>query len=185
MVQYEKKKAMVFVDVRNILKAVESDKAYCMVDFHDIVSILCREYDLIRVYAYDGSLMINGIDQTEGFHRYLKECRFTLRTRPVKIRDSENSTDAEQKGVDVELACDMMTFAIKDCYDVAILISGDGDFIPVVERVKDQGKIVEVASFCYDTISNDLRLSADRFHNLDSIPILRMRPSSLDEEVDA
>ena len=180
MAQSEKKKAMVFVDVRNILKAVEEDKEYCMADFYAIVNILCRGYDLIRTYAYDGSLVIDGVEQSVGFHRYLKECGFTVKTRKVKC-DINDPTVVEQKGVDVELACDMLTFAIKDYYDVAILISGDGDFVPVVERVKDLGKIVEVASFCTKTASGGLRLSADRFHNMDSIPVLRIRAPIHDE----
>lgn len=49
-----------------------------------------------------------------------------------------------EKGVDVQLVVDMVKFAVADTYDVAILISGDGDFAPAVEFVKQQGKHVEL-----------------------------------------
>lgn len=36
--------------------------------------------------------------------------------------------------------------ALNDEYDTAILVSGDGDFIDVMERLKELGKRVEVVS---------------------------------------
>ena len=49
-----------------------------------------------------------------------------------------------EKAVDVKLASDMIT--LKDIYDVAIIVSGDQDYVPAVEVVKDAGKqVVNVA----------------------------------------
>lgn len=52
-----------------------------------------------------------------------------------------------EKGVDVRLATDMVAKAHKRLYDVAILVSGDGDFADAVQEVKDVGLHVEVACF--------------------------------------
>ena len=41
----------------------------------------------------------------------------------------------------------MLRFAFQDVYDVAILISGDGDFASAVNAVKDLGKQVETVQF--------------------------------------
>lgn len=51
----------------------------------------------------------------------------------------------QEKAVDVMLATDML--ALKDIYDVAILFSGDQDYVPAVKRVKDYGKKVYNVSF--------------------------------------
>lgn len=59
----------------------------------------------------------------------------------------EHNGSAQQKGVDVLLALDMLRFALKDNYDTAILISGDGDFADIVKMVKDEGKKVELVTF--------------------------------------
>ena len=49
-----------------------------------------------------------------------------------------------EKAVDVKLASDMIT--LKDIYDIAIIVSGDQDYVPAVEVVKDAGKqVVNVA----------------------------------------
>jgi uncharacterized LabA/DUF88 family protein len=50
-----------------------------------------------------------------------------------------------EKGVDVKLATDLLT--LKDIYDVAIILSGDADYVPAVQAVKDSGKHVINVSF--------------------------------------
>lgn len=42
----------------------------------------------------------------------------------------------QEKGIDVRLAVDMTAMAYRDEYDVAYLLSGDGDFIPAVEEIQ-------------------------------------------------
>jgi uncharacterized LabA/DUF88 family protein len=54
---------------------------------------------------------------------------------------------AQEKGVDVQLAVDMVKHAYLDNYDTAILVSGDGDFDHAVQAVVDRGKHVENAYF--------------------------------------
>ena len=50
-----------------------------------------------------------------------------------------------EKAVDVKLAVDMIT--LKDIYDIAIIVSGDQDYVPAVEVLKDYGKRVVNAAF--------------------------------------
>ena len=49
-----------------------------------------------------------------------------------------------EKAVDVKLASDMIM--LRDIYDVAVILSGDQDYVPAVEVVKDSGKrVINVA----------------------------------------
>lgn len=50
-----------------------------------------------------------------------------------------------EKGVDVKLATDLIV--LRDIYDVAVIVSGDQDYVPAVEVVKDSGKQVVNVSF--------------------------------------
>ena len=50
-----------------------------------------------------------------------------------------------EKGVDTQLATDMIT--LSDIYDVAVVVSGDADYIPPVSAVKNLGKLVYSVSF--------------------------------------
>lgn len=44
----------------------------------------------------------------------------------------------KEKAVDVKLATDLIT--LREIYDVAIIVSGDQDYVPAVQVVKDSGK---------------------------------------------
>ena len=50
-----------------------------------------------------------------------------------------------EKGVDTQLATDMVT--LSDIYDVAVVVSGDADYMPPVSAVKNLGKLVYSVSF--------------------------------------
>ncbi len=51
----------------------------------------------------------------------------------------------QEKGVDVKLATDLLK--LEDIYDVGIIVSGDGDYVPAVQVVKDWGKHIINVSF--------------------------------------
>jgi len=60
--------------------------------------------------------------------------------------------------------------SFEDAYDTAVLVSGDGDFLPVVKKVKELDKNVELWAFKY-SLANTLReqLGEDRVVYLDDI----------------
>lgn len=74
---------------------------------------------------------------------------------------------ARQKGVDVQIAVDMLAGSFSSLFDIAVLITGDADFVPVVEEVKRRGVMVTLAAPA-DSLSDDLRRVADRY-----VPITR------------
>lgn len=55
--------------------------------------------------------------------------------------------EAREKGIDVQLAIDMVMGAMRDEYDVCILFSADTDLVPALEAARTLGKHVEVASW--------------------------------------
>lgn len=113
---------------------------------------------VIRTYYYDGMPDINHqkecLKQKE-FHDYLNR---TFKNFEVKVGSLiKPNTNWIQKGVDVLIANDMLEKALRDQYDVAILVSGDQDHLPTVKTVKNTGKqvfgVYEVASGSKDLIN--------------------------------
>lgn len=49
--------------------------------------------------------------------------------------------------MDMRIGVDMLAGASKGLFDVAVLVSGDGDLVEAVRAVKDLGKHVELATF--------------------------------------
>jgi len=56
------------------------------------------------------------------------------------IKDPNRPEVYHEKGVDVQIAVEMIRFARQDKYDTAYLISSDTDLVPAVREVKDLGK---------------------------------------------
>ena len=59
----------------------------------------------------------------------------------------------EEKGTDINIAVNMISKAYTNAYDVAILVSGDTDYLPVVKQLHNIGKIVVLATLPQQNIS--------------------------------
>lgn len=72
------------------------------------------------------------------------------------------------KGIDIALARDMLGHAYKDTYDVAVVVTGDADYLPLVDEVQQLGKAVIVSFFGGPSNGLDTRLrrAADHFIDL-------------------
>lgn len=53
------------------------------------------------------------------------------------------------KKVDIKTANDIISLAYKNLYDTAVLVPGDGDFVPFVRKLNELDKNVEVWAFRY------------------------------------
>src|ERR1051325_11304456 len=59
-------------------------------------------------------------------------------------------TGRNEKGSDVALAVDAMQIGLAGKIDIAILVTGDGDFVPLVRALMKEGIRVMAAYFEYD-----------------------------------
>lgn len=75
---------------------------------------------------------------------YLKLERFSyqLKLKPVKMFEQDDGTTKRKANCDVEMAFYLMKE--KDNFDRAIILSGDGDFLPVLKYLKKKGKKIIV-----------------------------------------
>lgn len=55
-----------------------------------------------------------------------------------------------EKGIDVAMAIDILQIGMEGIMDVAVLVTGDGDFVPLVRALMKKGVTVVVAYFGYD-----------------------------------
>ena len=78
------------------------------------------------------------------------------------LRGGGNRRAPRQKGVDTLIAVDMLVGAFTKIFDLAVVIAGDADFVPVLEEVRRCGVKTIVAAE-ESSVSQDLRRAADRF----------------------
>ena len=85
-----------------------------------------------------------------------------------KHKNKDGTFGFDVKGDDVYLANDIIVGAYENIYDTAILVSGDEDFVPVINTLKRLNKKTENAFFT-KTSSKKLRKLCDKSINLSMI----------------
>ncbi|MEK6970465.1 MAG: NYN domain-containing protein [archaeon] len=81
-----------------------------------------------------------------------------LRVKPLQY--SPQGIKVFQKGVDVQIAVDLLANAYRNNYDVAVLCSGDVDLLESIKMVKDLGK--KIIIMCHKNLmSKNIRKNAD------------------------
>lgn len=147
----------IFIDGSNLYHAIKS--LGIEVDFRKLVNHLKGDAKNCQVYYYT-AVDSNDRDQKK-FLAYLQYQGYQIVSKELLRRACGNKGN-----LDVELAVDTIEKA--DTFSTAILVSGDGDFSYAVEKLKNKGKRVEVASFP-DSTSSILTQVADSHHNLAKI----------------
>ena len=152
------KNVAVFVDVANIFYAAKA--AGVDIDYVTLLKTASAGRDLVRAYAYTGLDPDN--ENQRNFHDFLRRNGYK-----VVSKDIRKYGDGKVKAnLDIELVVDMMKTARN--LDIAIVISGDGDFAPAIRAVQEMGIRVEVISFRGNT-SSDLIEVADLFTEITQI----------------
>ncbi|NIA09439.1 MAG: NYN domain-containing protein [Nitrospiraceae bacterium] len=158
------KRAMMFIDGANIFHGCRNFRAGYKIDYVKLRNELTKDYDLIRAYYYEG---IDPTDESQrSFHKALSMQGFHVETRPLVKRDWEQKP--KEKGVDVMLATELLTHAFKDNFDVAVIVSGDQDYIVALREVKREGKQIVLACF-KNSFSNVIQEIADESILIDNI----------------
>jgi len=144
------RKVMIFIDGGYLRKGFQATLGSDRIKFTDLANLLISfvrrghiEGELVSVFYYDAI-----VDATENLNEHkiqnkyfeeIRKCDF-YEVKLARLKTSESGY--KQKGVDVQLAIDMVTKAYQGQYDIAILVSGDDDLIDAVKAVKEAGKIV-------------------------------------------
>ena len=142
----------VFVDVQNMFYAAK-DRFERRVDYIKLLDLIVGPRQLMSAFAY--IVQIPEIKQGN-FISLLEHNGYTIRSKDLRLRG-----DGSAKGDwDVGIAVDVVSML--GTLDVVILASGDGDFCPLAELIKQQQKRIEVVAFEHNT-SMDLQAMADQF----------------------
>ena len=72
------------------------------------------------------------------------------------------------KRVDISLATEMLVHATRKHYDIAVLVAGDEDYVPLVRAVQGEGALVHIW-FVRDGLSPALEQNADLFVDLEKV----------------
>ncbi|MCX6765418.1 MAG: NYN domain-containing protein [Candidatus Moranbacteria bacterium] len=156
MSKFKEQRVGVLVDIQNMYysaRVLHGKK----VNFKKVLEEAVGERKLIRAIAY-GIKTVEG--QEEKFFEALTKQGFEVKTKDLQIFPG-----GQKKGDwDVGIAVDAIKLSKN--LDVIILVSGDGDYLPVVEYIQNTLSCrVEVIAF-KESASTKLIEKADEFTNL-------------------
>lgn len=131
-------KAMVFIDAMNLYESLQGIGVDTKLDYYKFsLKLVGPQRRLIRANVYTGAY-----DQVREPEKYAQQMKFfnkvhrmsfvSLKTRPLIARGGTYL----QKGVDTLIATDMVAMVFLGHYDVAFLVSCDGDLAPAADAVK-------------------------------------------------
>lgn len=147
----------VFVDVSNLYHSARNLYG-SHVNFGQVLKDVVASRQLVRSIAY---VIKADIEQEQAFFDALSKAGFEVRAKDLQVF----AGGAKKGDWDVGMALDAIKIA--DHLDVVILITGDGDFVPLVSYLKEnKGCKVELAAFG-QTTSAKLIDEADTFLDLD------------------
>ncbi len=151
----------IFVDSANVELARDRTRGGRPIDWGLVLERVTEGRRLVRAIAYSPVHDDPGVSrETQRFVEPFLGKGFKIVTKPLK-RFADGSIKAN---VDIELALDVITMA--DRLDVAVLVSGDGDFQHLVEVLQSRGIRVEVAGLG-QSVAGNLKRAADHYIELD------------------
>jgi len=156
MIKHIEQRVGVLVDVSNMYHSAKNLYRK-RVNFKNVLKVAVADRKLIRAIAY---VVRTENEEELSFFEALSQQGFE-----VKMKDLQVFAGGAKKGDwDVGIAMDAIKLANK--LDVIVIVSGDGDYLPLMEYLQvTSGCLVEVVGF-KQTTSSKLIEESDDFTNL-------------------
>ncbi len=159
VIKHEEQRVGVFIDTQNLYHSARH-LYKARVNFGAVLKEVVAGRKLVRAVAY---VITTEAGDEKNFFEALQKQGIETKTKDLQIFQG----GAKKADWDVGLAVDAIKMAPR--LDSVIIVSGDGDFIPLVEYLQTIGIQVEVASFGQST-SSKLREVVDEFVDLSASP---------------
>ena len=149
----------ILIDVQNLYHSAKNLYG-ARVNFREILKTAVSQRSLIRAFAY---VVRTKTGEEKSFFEALIKLGFETRVRDLQ----EYYGGLKKADWDVGITVDAIRIA--PSVDTIVLASGDGDFLQLIEYLKNQGKRVEVMAFSRSA-SAKLKEVADEFIDIEKSP---------------
>ncbi len=155
VMKHKSQRVAVFIDAQNMYHSARSLFGGRL-NFKELLKTAVAGRQLIRAFGY---VIRTKTGEEKPFIDAILKLGIETREKDLQ----EFFGGAKKADWDVGIAVDAIRTA--DIVDTVVLVSGDGDFIPLVEYLKNQGRRVEVMAFG-PSASGKLREIVDEFIDL-------------------
>lgn len=159
LVKHLGQRIAVLIDVQNLYHSARNLYS-ARVNFREVLKAAVVQRNLIRVFAY---VVRTKTGEEKPFFEALIKLGIETRVRELQ----EFFGGLKKADWDVGITVDAIR--ISPSVDTIVLASGDGDFLQLIEYLKNQGKRVEIIAFGRSA-SAKLKEAADEFIDLEKSP---------------
>ena len=157
----------IFIDIQNLYHSAKN-LHNARVNYKELLKSLVGGRKLIRAIAYVVRADMENTPGASGgeasFFDALKRVGIELRVKDIQIF----SSGMKKADWDVGMAVDAIRMV--DFLDVVILVTGDGDFIPLIEYLRwGKGREVEVVAFSRSA-NGKIKEAGDEFVAIEDVP---------------
>ena len=147
------KKIAIFIDGGNFYRKIRESTLIpkgTRFDYDKFVEFLAKGRNIISKSYYIG--IVRNYDKSKKSQKMIEsQQKFLsgLENIGYKIKRGKIVYDNKirEKGVDVQIAIDLVVGSVEHNYDTAIIVSSDTDLIPAIKYVRSKGKHVEYVGF--------------------------------------
>ncbi len=155
-----------FIDGSNFFYMQTRDLGYFL-DPKKLLQYVSQMGEITDAYYYTGEDDLQDARQ-QGYLDALVHMGYSLVTKRIKtIVDSQTGATRRKANLDIEIVLDM--FNTIDNYDMAVLVSGDGDFERALQLLKSRGKQFKVLATDNFVASEIRRIAGMHYINLADI----------------
>ncbi|MFC1682326.1 NYN domain-containing protein [Nanoarchaeota archaeon] len=167
-----KERVMIFIDGSNLYYSLR-DLKIKKIDFKKMLASLTENKLLVSTFYYNAPLDISVNkkkywDQQKFFSFLRKIPDFKVILCRMRKHKKDGELFFDVKGDDVHLAVDLVSGAYENLYDTAIIISGDEDFVPAIQKAQKLGKKI-INAYFKSTSSSYLKHICDESSCVDKI----------------
>lgn len=159
VIKHQGQRVAVLIDVPNLYHSAKNLYG-ARVNFGAILKLAVGQRNLIRAFAY---VVRTKTGEEKAFFEALTKLGIETRVRDLQ----EFFGGLKKADWDVGITVDAIRIA--PSVDIIVLVSGDGDFLQLIEYLKNQGKRVEIIAFG-KSASSKLKEGADEFLDLEKSP---------------
>ena len=168
MINPEQKRVAIFIDGGNFYRRIRQDNLipkgtkFSYAKFAEFLArgrvVSLKSYYIGIVRNYDKTIISQKmVESQQKLLSNIMNVGYEIKRGKI-VYDNK----IREKGVDVNIAIDLVIGAVENKYDTAIIVSSDTDLIPAIKYIRSKGKTVEYVGFAKSPSLGMIKESDDR-----------------------
>lgn len=150
----KKQKCIILIDGSNFYFKLKDLKLHNLLqfDFSEFVKMLAGKDEIVYTTYFVGKIRTDGTEKTQQLFNNQRKLFSHLKNHHLRYSLGflmKNDDKYHEKGVDVNIAVDILVAAYENICGRIILVSSDTDLLPAILKARKKGKKVEYIGFSH------------------------------------